>query len=111
MGPRSHILQPYEDVRVISLSSGVPKEENGIQAVKINLGPDLMLDSFNIRTKDNAVLRMMVTYKWKFILGENDLYKVFAGDFIGYTCQSMRSRVREAASRHEFERFHTARYN
>lgn len=33
--------------------------------------------------------------------------KLFEGDYIGYACESLRSRIREVASKLEFEKFHT----
>ncbi|KAL0484707.1 major vault protein [Acrasis kona] len=109
LGPVCHILEPHEGVRVVKISGGIPKVENAISIAKVNLGPDFMIDSFEVRTKDNAVLNMVISYKWKFlILNDDELYKVFHGDFIGYSCQSMRSRIREQASTHDFESFHTS---
>jgi len=106
-GPDSHILGPYEGLKVISISAGVPKQENAAKLASVNFGPDFMIDRFNVRTKDNAVLQLEVTYKWRFMVDDSNIYKLFEGDFIGYSCQSLRSRIREEASQHEFEKFHT----
>ena len=70
-----------------------------------------MTDGFLVRTKDNAVLQMELTYKWQFLMSDKKVSdeeydKVFSGDFIGYSCQSLRSRIRELASGHYFESFH-----
>lgn len=80
LGPKSHILGPYEGVKVISISAGVPKKENQAKLAIIRLGPDFMNDQFEVRTKDNAVLRLSVTYKWKFVLDDKNLNKIFTGD-------------------------------
>jgi major vault protein len=105
LGPDRVILGPQDGLKVLSLSGGVPKEENQLKVAIIGLGIDFMTDQFTIRTKDNAVLNLTVTYKWKFILDDDNLYKIFAGDFIGYSCQSLRSRIREESSKHNFETF------
>jgi len=67
-----------------------------------------MIDSFTVRTKDNAVLNIKLNYKWRFIYDEKNQAKIFGSDFIGYSCQSLRSRIREEASHHDFEKFHTS---
>jgi major vault protein len=108
MGPESKILGPNEGIKVVTISAGVPKQENQAKLATINLGPDFMNDMFTVRTKDNAVLELEVTYKWRFVVDDASLYKFFEGDFIGYSCQSLRSRIREVASMNEFEKFHTS---
>lgn len=108
LGPQTVFLGPHQGIKVLSLSAGVPKKEDQISAARIRLGPDFMNDMFTIRTKDNALLKLSLTYKWKFIVDEGNLEKVFASDFVGYSCQSMRSRIREEAAGHNFEDFHTA---
>lgn len=107
LGPDRVLLGPYEGVKAISLSGGIPKRENAFKVCNIGLGIDFMTDKFEVRTKDNAVLSLTVAYKWKFILDEDNLDKIFAGDFIGYSCQSLRSRIREESSKNDFEHFHT----
>jgi len=107
LGPDRILLGPHEAVKVINLSGGVPKRENVIRVCNIGLGIDFMTDQFEVRTKDNAVLNLTVAYKWKFILDDANLHKIFAGDFVGYSCQSLRSRIREESSKNDFEHFHT----
>nr|CAG4717451.1 unnamed protein product [Naegleria fowleri] len=109
-GPKSMILDCSEGLRTLSISGGCPKVENACTIALVNKGPDFMTDRFQVRTKDNAVLDMELTYKWQFITSEkpsNEEYeKLFSGDFVGYSCQSLRSRIRELASSHDFESFH-----
>lgn len=107
LGPDRVILGPHEGLKVLQLSGGVPKQEGVVKAATIGLGIDFMTDQFTVRTKDNAVLNLTVSYKWRFIIDELVLDKIFAGDFIGYACQSLRSRIREESSRNDFEAFHT----
>jgi major vault protein len=88
------------------LAAGIPKVENQLKSSILRCGPDFVLDQFNVRTKDNAVLKLTLSYKWKFLLDDNKLHKIFLGDFIGYSCQSLRSRIRETSSQYNFEKFH-----
>lgn len=107
LGPITYVLGPQEGVKVLSLSAGKPKRPNMIKAAKVLLGPSFMSDIFQIRTKDNADLRLHLTYKWQFMVDESDAFKIFAlNDFIGYSCQSLCSGIREEAARHNFEDFH-----
>eukprot|EP01080_Neovahlkampfia_damariscottae_P003362 gene3362-5909_t len=107
IGPISLLLGPHEGVKVLNLAGGLPKEENQMKSAILRCGPDYFPDQFNVRTKDNAVLKITISYKWKFILDDEKLDKMFMGDFVGYSCQSLRSRVRETSSQHNFEEFHT----
>lgn len=111
VGPRVHILAPYETVKVVNLSGGVPKKEGVVLASRVRFGPDFMNDAFDVRTKDNALLKLQVTYKWRFVVHEDKFDTIFSGDFIGYACQSMRSRIREAAAGTNFEQFHCSSAN
>lgn len=107
VGPTSLLLGPYEGVKVLSLAGGTPKIENQVKQAILSCGPDFITDQFNVRTKDNAVLKITLNYKWKFLLDDANLEKIFAGDFIGYSCQSLRSRIREESAQNNFEEFHT----
>lgn len=53
-------------------------------------------------------MELELSYKWRFLVEKADLFKLFEGDFIGYACQSLRSRIREVAGSFEFEKFHTS---
>jgi major vault protein len=105
-GLRSVILGPEEFVKCLWLSAGKPKLPKQITAAKIYLGPDFMSDKFEVRTRDNAQLRLHLTYKWEFLVGEEDAWKIFSSDFIGYACSSLCSRIREASANYTFEEFH-----
>eukprot|EP00762_Andalucia_godoyi_P007578 ANDGO_00782.mRNA.1 Major vault protein alpha len=111
LGPCVHLLQPHENIKVMSISAGIPKRENQIVAAKIRIGQDFMNDRFIVRTKDNAVLQLDISYKWCFMVDRSkktDLFKVFqTEDFIGNACASLASRIREEAAQHDFETFHT----
>jgi major vault protein len=111
VGPCVHLLEPYSHVKVMSLSADVPKREDQVLAARIRFGQDFMNDRFVVRTKDNAVLQLDLSYKWCFLVpDQNDkqalsaLFKV--EDFIGVACQTLASFIREEASLHNFEDFH-----
>jgi len=106
LGPCSYTLQPNEGIKTIAISTGVPKKENGLTVGVVRLGPDFMDDRFDVRTLDNAVLELTLTYKWKVIIDDHSIGKLFNSDFIGFSCQSLRSRIRETASHYSFEEFH-----
>lgn len=105
-GLGSVILGPEEFVKCMSLSAGKPKIPKQVHTAKIYLGPDFTSDKFEVRTKDNAQLRLLLTYKWEFFVSEDDAWKVFSSDFIGYACSSLCSRIREATAGYTFEEFH-----
>jgi len=52
-------------------------------------------------------LSLLLTYKWQFLVDEVETYKVFSlPDFIGYSCTTLCSRIREEAAQYTFEEFH-----
>lgn len=105
-------MGPEEHVKVLWLSAGKPKIPHQIRAAIIRIGPDFMSDMFEIRTKDNAQLRLLLTYKWQFLVNEDDAHLVFSmQDFVGYACSSLCSRIREAAASLTFEEFHNQTVN
>jgi major vault protein len=68
-----------------------------------------MNDRFEVRTKDNAVLELDVFYKWRLLINDDTIIRIFQShDFIGYACQSMQSRIREVIARLDFEVFHSS---
>lgn len=106
-GPLNYLLSPEEAVKVLWLSAGKPKKPKQIKAAKIRTGPDFMSDRFEVRTKDNAQLSLLLTYKWEFLVDKEESFKVFAlPDFIGYACTTLCSRIREEAAKFTFEEFH-----
>jgi major vault protein len=108
VGPVNYILDPEEHVKVLYLSAGKPKKPKQIKVAKVRIGPDFMSDKFEVRTKDNAQLSLLLTYKWEFIVDKSEAYKVFAlPDFIGYSCTTLCSRIREEAAKFTFEEFHS----
>ncbi len=107
-GPGSYILGPDEVLKVLNLSGGKPKVPRQIIAAKIELGPAFMSDLFEVRTKDNAALRLLLTYKWQFLVNEKESYLAFSlPDFVGYICNTLCSKIREEAAKYLFEEFHT----
>jgi len=109
-GPDLVTLQPDEEFTVLSLSGGVPKKENEVTTLALDLGPGNMSDRVEVETSDHARLRLLLSYKWKFDFDKkNDVEssKIFSiGDYIGIACRSMASRIRAAVASCPFERFH-----
>ena len=107
-GMCSVMLGPEEFVKVLWLSAGKPKIPKQITAAKIYVGPDFTSDKFEVRTRDNAQLRLHLTYKREFFVEQEDSWKVFSSDFIGYACSSLCSKIREASANYTFEEFNTS---
>ncbi len=106
-GPKTVLLKPYEQPYIMSISGGTPKTPNQLKIWKLRLGPDFCTDRFNVRTKDNAVLVMLIRYKWKFLTTDEYRAKIFSiKDFIGYATETMASLIRNIAAKYNFEEFH-----
>lgn len=96
LGPCIYVLAPLDSVKTIGLSAGKPKVSNAITVSTLRLGPDFTSDSFQVRTKDNAQLTLLVSYKWQFLVTPETASRVFQmNDFIGYACQTMCGIIRE----------------
>lgn len=109
-GPTIVKLGPYEEFTVLSLSGGVPKQENMIKSLVLRLGPDFISDSIEVETSDHARLELNLTFSWKFDIDKNsieDLERLFqVKDFIGDCCKSIASRIRGIVSSVNFDSFH-----
>jgi hypothetical protein len=107
VGPGYKILGPEEQVKVLHLSAKKPKVSNQIKAAIIKKGPSFMSDIFIVSTKDNCQLKMECTYKWEFMVDDQQSHLIFStNDFIGYACNTLCSRIREEAAGFNFEEFH-----
>jgi hypothetical protein len=134
VGPQNYLLRPHEHIKSVTLSGNTPKEEMILQVAKVKIGPAFSTDMVNVRTHDNVELQITLQYKWGFTIpkklfasrcitakmsNEDKKYyskhaivdpfgmmtRMFSGDFIGYMCQSMRSRIRSLASQVPYEQF------
>jgi len=134
VGPQNYMLRPHEHIKSVTLSGNTPKEEMFLQIAKVKIGPAFSTDMVSVRTHDNVELEITIQYKWGFTIPkqlfasrcitakmtakdkqyyadhkiENPfgmMTKMFSGDFIGYMCQSMRSRIRSLASQVPYEQF------
>jgi len=134
VGPQNYLLRPHEHIKAIRLSGDTPKRENVLNVAKLKIGPAFSTDMVNVRTYDNVELQITIQYKWGFTIPkklfagrcitsqmdeeEKKYYtkhnimnpfmmmtKMFSGDFLGYMCQSMRSRIRSLASQVPYEKF------
>ena len=109
-GPDLVVLQPDEEFTVLSLSGGVPKKDNEVTTLSLDLGPGNMADKVEVETSDHARLRLLLSYKWKFDVDKSDqegASKIFSiGDYIGIACRSMASRIRASVASCPFELFH-----
>jgi major vault protein len=108
-GPAKVMLKPYEDVAVLDLSGGTPKKPKQIKVLFLHLGPDFSTDQFEVATRDHARLRIKLSYKWQFERTndpEKDRVIFRVGDFVGYVCENLASRIRQVAAENDFETFH-----
>jgi len=61
-----------------------------------------------LRTKDNAVLKVRLRYKWRFKIDKEHPEKIFAvEDFIRLMTETMAGLIREEAANYNFEEFHS----
>ena len=107
IGPNHVLLEPFQKPYVMSISGGVPKRSGVHRIWKLKLGPDFMTDVLEVRTKDNAELKVTVRYKWRFNLDPDNPEKVFSiKDFIGYSVETLAGIIRSEAANYNFEEFH-----
>ncbi|MFP4323932.1 MAG: hypothetical protein ACLFTK_15875 [Anaerolineales bacterium] len=106
-GPQTVFLEPHERPKVMHISGGVPLKPNKLRIARLSLGPDFIRDVVRVLTRDNATLRLDVTYRWRFDLVEGEEEKLFAlKDFIGFVARTLSAEIRAEAARHNFESFH-----
>jgi major vault protein len=108
VGAAPVMLQPFERPHIMKISGGTPKSsDRPIKIWKIRLGPTLSSDIIEIRTKDNAVLRMRLRYNWRFNFDEANPKKIFTiPDFIALITETLGSLIREAVAKVTFEELH-----
>lgn len=109
-GPDLVMLEPDEEVTVLSLSGSVPKRPHLIKSLALLLGPDFMTDLFQVETSDHARLQLRLSYNWYFDVDRTNhetAAKIFqVPDFIATACKAIASRVRGAVASVPFEQFH-----
>jgi len=108
-GPALVMLEPDEQITVLSLSGGKPKRAHMIKALWLQLGPEYMTDIFVVETSDHAKLSLKLSYNWYFKVSssDEDAAKIFSvPDFVGDGCKSVASRVRSAVAQATFDHFH-----
>ena len=109
-GPNLVMLGPDDEVTVLSLSGGVPKEPHRIKSLILLLGPDFMTDTFPVETADHARLQLKLSYNWYFDLdreNQAEALKLFqVPDFVGTACKAIASRVRSSVAGVNFDAFH-----
>jgi len=108
-GPSLVMLQPEEQITILSLSGGKPKKPHMIKALFLQLGPEYMTDIFVVETSDHAKLSLKLSYNWYFKVSrdDEDADKIFSvPDFVGDACKVVASRVRGAVAQTTFDHFH-----
>lgn len=106
-GPQTVFFEPHERPKVLHISGGMPVKTKALRIARLNLGPDFIRDMVKVRTRDNATLQLDVTYRWRFLLVENEYEKLFAlKDFVGFVSRTLSAEIRAEAARHNFEAFH-----
>jgi len=108
-GPSLVMLQPDEQITILSLSGGKPKRPHMIKALYLQLGPEYMTDIFVVETSDHAKLSLKLSYNWYFKVSKDDKDgdKIFSvPDFVGDACKVVASRVRGAVAQSTFDNFH-----
>lgn len=110
-GPELIMLAPNEEFKVLNLSAGVPKMENGEKRIAINLGQNHFDDEITVETQDHAVLNMKLSYSGSFLIDDavrKNPDRIFSvHDYIGITCKTVASRIRGAVSSIAYNDFHS----
>lgn len=107
-GPRVILLEPFEKPYILKISGSTPKVSGVLKIWNVRLGPIFSTDELGLRTKDNAVLKVRLRYKWRFQVDKEHPEKIFAvEDFIGLMTETMAGMIREEAANYNFEQFHS----
>eukprot|EP00916_Digyalum_oweni_P008499 GHVL01014257.1.p1 GENE.GHVL01014257.1~~GHVL01014257.1.p1 ORF type:complete len:858 (+),score=173.59 GHVL01014257.1:103-2676(+) len=115
-GPDIILLQPEEELTVLSLSGGQPKQPNVIKTLALSLGPDYMTDKVIVVTSDHTSLSLVLAYNWYFEIpnrtndkknDEKELSRLFSvKDFIGDVCKTIAASIRGLVATKQFDEFH-----
>ncbi len=107
-GPGKVFLEPHERPRILTLSGGVPVQPNALKVAVLDLGPDFIMDEIEgVRTSDNACLKLLVNFHWRFRVDAQNSEKLFAiKDPIGFAVEVLSAKIREVVAQHSFEDFH-----
>jgi regulator of protease activity HflC (stomatin/prohibitin superfamily) len=106
-GPKTVFLKPHERPKVLHISGGVPVKPKMLRIARLHMGPDFIRDVVKVRTRDNATLKLEVTYRWRFEPLEGEHEKLFAlKDFVGFIARTLSAEIRAEAAKHNFEDFH-----
>ncbi len=107
-GPKVVMLGPFQRPYILTISGGTPKGTVHHKIWKIKLGPNFSTDELDIRTKDNALLKMRLRYKWRFKIDPQNPAKIFkVSDFIGLAMSTMAGIIRDEAAKYNFEELHS----
>ncbi len=107
-GPKTILLGPFERPYIMKISGSTPKKPGVLKIWNVRLGPIFSTDELGLRTKDNAVLKMRIRYKWRFRIDRDHPDKIFSvEDFIGFATETMAGLIREQAANYNFEEFHS----
>lgn len=103
------MIEPHQEITMLTLSGDVPKREGVIKTLCLELGPTTMRDKFIVETSDHAKLHLAVSYKWFFKCKREDQVEgnnmFLIRDFIGNACKSLASRIRGYVSTIPYKTF------
>lgn len=107
-GPELVWLAPDEDLTVMSLSGGTPKQGDLIKTLCLFAGPDFATDMFVVETRDHARLKLHLSYNWLFDLDLPDIQRRMFNvpDFVGDMCKALAAKIRSAVASEPFDQFH-----
>lgn len=108
IGPKVIFLEPFDKIKVLTISGCTPKKPGVLKLWRVFVGPVFCSDELVIRTQDNADLKIMVRYKIRFNIEDQNFSPVYnIEDFIGFATETMASIIREEAAHHNFEDLHS----
>jgi major vault protein len=110
VGPALVHLGADEQFTVTLLSGDTPKKPGVIRKLSVDISPTFTSDVVTVETSDHTRLNLRLAYNWYFKVNTIDpksISKIYEiGDFIGYICSQLSSKVRSAVAAVGFDEFH-----
>ena len=108
-GPQTKLLNYDEDLEILKLSTGKPKNDDQLLATCfLRINGNKVSDIIKVKTSDHVELEVMLSYRVSFISKEeNDRVKWFnVNNYIALLCDHISSIVRGATRVIPIEKFH-----
>jgi hypothetical protein len=105
-GPQTRILDFDEELEVLRLSTGRPKNDNEpLETCFLLVDGNKVSDVVRVRTSDHVELDVALSYRVSFVEGEDRERWFRVNDYVGLMCDHLGSILRAAAKTHGIEGF------